>query len=118
MAGPRANSSRSFEVWTIATFDRQLKVLAKRHASLKSDYAALLDDLEHDPFMGAALGNACYKVRMAIASKGEGKSGGARVILHIMVHEHRVWLLSIYDKADIDNIPIREIKQLLKEVPR
>lgn len=117
MAGPRGNSSKNFEVRSIATFDRQLKALAKKHASLKRDYAALLDELERDPFIGTALGNACYKVRMAITSKGRGKSGGARVILHIVVREHRVWLLAIYDKADIDSIPMKEVKLLLKEVP-
>lgn len=94
-----------------------MKALAKKHASLKRDYAALLDELERDPFIGTALGNACYKVRMAITSKGRGKSGGARVILHIVVREHRVWLLAIYDKADIDSIPMKEVKLLLKEVP-
>lgn len=83
------------------------------------DFAALLDDLERDPFtLGASLGNACYKVRMAITSKGKGKSGGARVILHVVVREQRVWLLSIYDKAEMDSIPMKEIKQLLQEVPR
>ncbi|MBX2973224.1 MAG: hypothetical protein KF797_08985 [Flavobacteriales bacterium] len=118
MAGPRGNSSKSFDVRSIATFDRQLKALAKKHASLKRDYTALLDDLERDPFIGAALGNACYKVRMAITSKGRGKSGGARVILHVVVHEHHVWLLTIYDKADVDSIPVAEIKRLLDEIPR
>lgn len=55
---------------------------------------------------------------MAITSKGKGKSGGARVILHVVVREQRVWLLPIYDKAEMDGIPMKEIKQLLQEVPR
>ncbi|MCW5898552.1 MAG: type II toxin-antitoxin system RelE/ParE family toxin [Flavobacteriales bacterium] len=117
MAAPRVSSSKSFEVRTIATFDRQLKALAKKHSSLKHDYSKLLDELERDPFQGAALGNACYKRRMAIASKGKGKSGGARVILHIVLRDHLVWLLAIYDKAEIDSIPAAEIKRLLKEIP-
>lgn len=95
-----------------------MKALAKRHASLKRDYAELLDELEQDPFKGSALGNACYKLRMAITSKGKGKSGGARVILHIVVQDDLVWLLAIYDKADMDSIPAAEIKRLLQEIPK
>ncbi len=91
MAGPQGKFSKSYEVRSIATFDRQLKALAKKYPSIKEDYADLLDDLERDPFKGSALGNACYKVRMAISSKGKGKSGGARVILHIVVSDSRVW---------------------------
>jgi len=30
--------------------------------------------------MGTPLGNDVYKIRLAIASKNKGKSGGARVI--------------------------------------
>lgn len=37
--------------------------------------------------------------------------------MHIVVREHCVWLLAIYDKADIDSIPMKEIKLLLKELP-
>jgi hypothetical protein len=31
--------------------------------------------------MGIHLGKDCYKIRLSIASKGRGKSGGGRVIL-------------------------------------
>ena len=44
------------------------------------DYDAFLTGLEQDPFQGTSLGKGVRKVRMAIASKGKGKSGGARVI--------------------------------------
>jgi mRNA-degrading endonuclease RelE of RelBE toxin-antitoxin system len=60
----------SFEVRTIASFDKQLKVLAKKYTSLKEDYAGLLDRLEQDPFEGASLGNACYKVRWRSPPRG------------------------------------------------
>ena len=40
---------------------------------------------------------------MAIASKGRGKSGGARVITYTVIAaemEGKVYLMSVYDKAD------------------
>lgn len=66
------------------------------------------------PSLGTSLGNNCYKIRLAIASKGKGKSGGARVITHFYVENNTVFLLSIYDKSEQENIPDSNIKALLK----
>jgi len=70
----------SYEVRTIAPFDRQLKRLAKKYPSIKSEIAALVSSLRVDPLQGSAIGNGTYKVRLAIRSKGKGRSGGARLI--------------------------------------
>jgi len=107
----------SYSVLTIPPFDRQLKRLAKKYPSLKSDFAALLKSLELAPDQGAKLGNHCYKIRMAIASKGKGKSGGARVITNYIITEETVYLLSIYDKSEKDNLSDTELLELLKQVP-
>ncbi|MCL4165465.1 UNVERIFIED_CONTAM: hypothetical protein GTU68_000936 [Idotea baltica] len=53
---------------------------------------------------------------MAIQSKGKGKSGGARVITYILVSEETVYLLSIYDKSELDNISDKELKDLLSYI--
>jgi hypothetical protein len=50
------------------------------------------------------IGNGCYKIRLAIASKQKGKSGGARVITHIIIQENVVYLFTIYDKAEKENL--------------
>lgn len=63
-------------------FQRRAKTLAKRYKSFADDYAALLDSLEENPMQGTDLGNGLREVRMAIASKGKGKSGGARVLTY------------------------------------
>jgi hypothetical protein len=54
---------------------------------------------------------------MAIASKGKGKSRGARVITHYKVIESAVYLLSIYDKSQHEDIPDKYIIDLLKYIP-
>jgi hypothetical protein len=64
--------------------------------------------------MGIAIGNDCYKIRMAITSKGKGKSGGARVITFVQIIETTIYLLSIYDKADTSNISDKILKERLK----
>ena len=80
------------------------------------EYVSLLDSLEQDPEQGTSLGNHCFKIRIAIASKGKGKSGGARVIIHVVVTDKIVFLLDIYDKSEQANISERELAELLKTI--
>lgn len=103
----------SYNVVTIPPFDRQLKRLAKKFPSLKIEYADLIESLEENPVQGNAMANSCYKIRVAIKSKGKGKSGGARVITHVQVIENNVFLLAIYDKSVQEDISDKEIGYLL-----
>jgi hypothetical protein len=76
----------------------------------------LIDELETDPTKGAPLGNDIYKIRLAIASKGKGKSGGARVMSLRQVTETNLILFSIYNKGDKDDISDKEIKTLIENL--
>jgi len=104
----------SFNVITTSGFKKQAKKIGRKHHSLKSDIEFLIDLLEQNPLLGEPLGNDCFKVRMAISSKGKGKSGGARVITCVKVVENDVYLLSIYDKSVKENISDKELDELLK----
>ena len=64
--------------------------------------------------MGSSLGQNCYKVRLAICSKGAGKSDGARVITLVQVQNEQVLLLTIYDKADRADLRPGELQELLQ----
>lgn len=59
----------SFEGVTVRPFNRELKRLVKRFPSLKKEIVSLGAALAEDPHLGTALGNNCYKIRLAIASK-------------------------------------------------
>jgi hypothetical protein len=107
----------SYNVLTIPPFDKQLKRLAKKYPSLKNEFAELLESLEQEPEQGTNLGNNCYKIRIAIATKGKGKSGGARVITNFVIAEETVFLISIYDKSEKENLTDKELDELLKYVP-
>lgn len=76
-----------------------------------------MESLEQKPEQGTNLGNNCYKIRIAIASKGKGKSGGARVITNFVIAEETVFLISIYDKSEKENLTDKELDELLKCVP-
>ncbi|MHB8853697.1 MAG: type II toxin-antitoxin system RelE/ParE family toxin [Ignavibacteriaceae bacterium] len=54
-----------------------------------------------------------YKVRLAINSKGKGKSGGARIIFHIQYIDNTVFLLTVYDKSEQEDLSDKELKYLL-----
>jgi len=104
----------SYNVKTLSVFEKNLKKLAKKYPSIKSDFLELLDSLEINPSQGTALGNNTFKVRMKITSKNKGKSGGARVITNIYVQKETVFLLTIYDKSEESTISDKEILELVK----
>ncbi len=96
-------------------FGRQAKRLTKKYFSFRSDLRALVVSLTENPLQGVALGRGCYKIRLAISSKGKGKSGGARVITLVKVEAERVVLLTIFDKSDRENLLDGELDALLAE---
>jgi mRNA-degrading endonuclease RelE of RelBE toxin-antitoxin system len=107
----------SFNVKTISVFERQVKRLVKKFPSLKKEILKLIKGLKEDPEKGTSIGHNCYKIRLAIDSKGKGKSGGARVITHVVFKDDTVYLLSIYDKSDMENLTDKEILELIKLIP-
>jgi mRNA-degrading endonuclease RelE of RelBE toxin-antitoxin system len=105
----------SYSVKTIPHFDKEIKIIAKKHKGIKSDIAKLIDDLEKDPTMGTYLGRNVYKIRLAISGTNKGKSGGARVITYIVVLSKIVYLSEIYLKSEHDTIDADLIVQRLKD---
>jgi mRNA-degrading endonuclease RelE of RelBE toxin-antitoxin system len=103
-----------YNVIATPAFKKELKRLAKKYNSLKQEFSELVDSLEQEPEQGTSLGNHCYKIRLAIKSKGKGKSGGARVITYVYVADNTVFLLTIYDKSEQAGITDAELKSLLK----
>ena len=97
-------------------FEKEIKRLAKKFSSIKTEYAALIAQLKSNPTSGTPLGNDCYKIRLAIASKNKGKSGGARVITYVVIDVSTVFLLTIFDKSDQNNISDKELKAMIKNL--
>ena len=100
-------------------FESRAKALAKKYRSFVDDYNTFLDELERNPFSGTPLGGNTYKHIMAIASKGTGKSGGARVITNNVQQTEsdvNITLMTIYDKSEIGNVSDTYLRQLVKEI--
>ncbi|TAE33445.1 MAG: hypothetical protein EAZ91_02200 [Cytophagales bacterium] len=102
-------------VITSDNFEKEARRLIKKYRSLALEIATLIEQLSIDPTQGAAMGRECYKIRLAIKSKGKGKRGGARVITCVVALKEEVTLLSIYDKSEQNDITDQELDRLLRE---
>ena len=107
----------SCKIYTFPSFEREAKRLNKRYKSFKSDLKVLMNELmSSSPSLGADLGGGLRKVRMAIKSKGTGKSGGARIITVVLADvEDGLGLLYIYDKSERSTLKGKELTDLLKK---
>jgi len=85
-------------------FEKSLKRLSKKYKSLKDDYIQFLNELEENPYIGDEIIENCRKARIAIKSKGKGKSGGGRIIFYYEIVNDEIILLYIYDKNEMENV--------------
>jgi mRNA-degrading endonuclease RelE of RelBE toxin-antitoxin system len=108
----------NFDIQTTPDFQKSLKRLVKKYPSLKEEYSLLIDKLEKEPETGIPLGKNCFKIRISIASKGKGKSGGGRVITFVQVMQSKVTLLEIFDKSEMENISEAQLNSLLINLPK
>jgi mRNA-degrading endonuclease RelE of RelBE toxin-antitoxin system len=106
----------SYSVIPIDKFKKEAKRLVKKYPSLKAELFELNDILSENPAIGTPLGNNAYKIRLAIKSKGKGKSGGARVITYFIAQDNEVYLLTIYDKAEFDTIDDKLLRKIIESI--
>lgn len=68
---------------------------------------------------GSVNGNSyeIYKIKLSIRSKGRGKSGGARIVSCFSEERKEVYLLTIYDKSEMDNITDSDLKNIIQTLP-
>lgn len=85
---------------------------------MQQDFEKFVESLRQEPQQGVDLGKGLRKVRMAISSKGKGKSGGARVITLtalISKTDTTLILLTIYDKSECENLTDKELEDIIKK---
>ena len=109
----------SFKVQITPDFLKQMKAFAKRYRSFKQDFKEFVEDLEKNPMQGDELSPGIRKIRMAIKSKGRGKSGGARVITYTVIvseNDGDIYLIDLYDKSDYSSVVVDIIKQNMRNL--
>jgi len=98
----------------IPNFYKKIKKLSKKNKNLVKDIQELVKVLEKDPTTGIFLGNDIYKIRIANSSKNIGKRGGFRVITYYLDENNVVYLVEIYEKNSIENIPIEQLIKIIQ----
>ncbi len=73
----------NYKIIAIDNFKREAKPLIKKYPSLKGELEQLQTQLLENPRMGVMITESFYKIRLAVKSKGRGKSGGMRVITYV-----------------------------------
>ena len=112
------------EIVITGNFQREAKKYLKKYRSLKSELENLYNQLLENPQLGTPISNNSFKIRISVKSKNKGKSAGMRIITHLEIDlvlnevSNHLYLLSIYDKSDIDSISDKEITRILKELKR
>jgi mRNA-degrading endonuclease RelE of RelBE toxin-antitoxin system len=103
----------SYNILLTHRFEKELKRLVKKFPSLKIEFKELIEEITKNPQEGTFIGNNCYKIRVTIESKRKGKSGGARAITYVYVESETVYLLTIYDKSEKENLKPNELKMMI-----
>ena len=106
----------TFNVIPTDRFKKEAKRLIKKYPSLKDELSELNEILEKNPETGTTLGNNAYKIRIAIKSKGKGKSGGGRVISYLVTQNKEIYLLIIFDKSEFDSIDDKTLKKIIESL--
>ena len=110
--------SMSYSIKVTSNFANEAKRLAKKYPSFKKDYEEFKNSLQENPLQGDELTPGIRKIRLAIKSKGKGKSGGARVITFNVLAEQQngmVVLVLIYDKSDFSTVDVNIVKELIRD---
>ena len=106
----------NYNVIAIDKFKKEAKRLIKKYPSLKKELSQLSTILTANPTTGTSLGNNAYKIRIAIKSKGTGKSGGGRIITYVISNNKEVYLMTIYDKADLETIDDKALRKIIQSI--
>lgn len=107
--------STNYKIIPTDLFISEARKLKRKYPNIRKDFYELQKELKNDPISGNdSLGQDCYKVRMAISDKNQGKSGGARLIVEVKIIGKCVYVLSVYDKSVKEDLLDGELEKLLK----
>lgn len=93
-------------------------IFSRRVAELLDDdeLAALEWALSLHPEAGVVVPGTGGVRKLRWGAEGRGKRGGLRVVYYWRDHQGEVWLLTVYDKHEQENIPAHVLKALREEL--
>ncbi|MFN7350666.1 MAG: type II toxin-antitoxin system RelE family toxin [Dolichospermum sp.] len=111
------NEPLSIEIAITPRFQRDLRELAKRYRSIRSDIQPLIDQLQAGEIPGdriAGIKYQVFKVRIKNSTIQKGKSGGYRVIYYLK-NAQGIILTTIYSKSDLTDVSNEIIEQAIAQ---
>ena len=100
---------------TTELFDKQAKKLGKKYRNIKNDLNTFLSDFETLHLQSTSIKKNLFKIRIANTNKNKGKSAGYRVYYYIQLKE-TTYLLTIYDKSEVEMINEDLLIELIEEI--
>jgi mRNA-degrading endonuclease RelE of RelBE toxin-antitoxin system len=98
-------------------FKKDLRELAKRYRSIRSDIQPLIDRIQAGEIPGDRITGSKYqvfKVRLKNSNIQKGKSGGYRVIYYLKTAQ-AIILATIYSKSDISDVSNEIIEEAIAQ---
>jgi mRNA-degrading endonuclease RelE of RelBE toxin-antitoxin system len=82
----------------------------------EDEYIGLQFFLNHRPSAGEMVrgSGGCRKLRWGV--RGRGKRGGVRVIYYYRSARDEMWMLTIYAKNEVENVPGHILRRLREEI--
>jgi len=112
-----SNSSTTLRVEYTSEFKRNLRALAKKYRSIRSDIQSFINHIKSSQFIGnqvKGVGDTIYKARVKNSDIQKGKSAGYRVIYWIKTPQNII-LVTIYSKLDQTDISVQQIRGIIKQ---
>jgi mRNA-degrading endonuclease RelE of RelBE toxin-antitoxin system len=109
------NEPLLIEIALTPRFQRDLRELAKRYRSIRTDIQPLIDQLQAGEIPGdriAGIKYQVFKVRIKNSNIQKGKSGGYRVIYYLK-NAQGIILTTIYSKSDLTDVSNEIIEQAI-----
>ncbi len=94
-------------------FNRNLKALGKRNLLLREEIRRFL--ISFDAEAHPIIPNTGGARKARIGAKGRGKRGGYRMVYYLAYAE-TVWLITIYDKVQKEDLSAADLSQIAKLV--
>jgi mRNA-degrading endonuclease RelE of RelBE toxin-antitoxin system len=105
------------EIALTPRFKKDLRELAKRYRSIRSDLQPLIEQLQAGENPGDRIAGVKYqvfKVRLKNSNIQKGKSGGYRVIYYLKTAQGII-LTTIYSKSDISDVSNEIIEEAIAQ---
>ncbi|WP_193197159.1 type II toxin-antitoxin system RelE family toxin [Nostoc sp. MG11] len=105
------------QVEAAPTFNRNLRILAKKYRSTRNDIQPIITQLERGELPGdqiSSIGYTVFKLRVRNSDIQKGKSGGYRLIYYVKTATGII-LLTIYTKSKQADIAADDIRNIIAE---